>query len=198
VRHGSTPTTGKLLPGRAPGLHLSELGQAQAERVASAIGELKSPPVAIYASPLERARETAAPIARTLGLRVRTDKDLVELDVGAWTGISLKRAASRREWSTVQRWPGGFRFPDGESFSEMSTRTTDAVLRIVAAHPGSTVVAVSHADPIRAIVARFTGVPMDLFQRITVSTCSISALAFHRDGPRLLCLNVSADGLVRQ
>ena len=189
VRHGTTPTTGKLLPGRAPGLHLADEGRAQAERVAERIGALKKRPVAVYASPLERTRETAAPIAQVLGLRVRTERGLIECDVGDWTGASLKDLSKRPEWTAVQRWPGGFRFPGGESFAELSTRATAAVLRLVAAHPGETIVAVSHADPIKAVVANAAGSPLDLVQRIGVSPCSVSAIAYGETGPYVLCTN---------
>jgi probable phosphomutase (TIGR03848 family) len=196
VRHGTTPTTGKVLPGRTPGLHLSGAGREQAERVAARIAGMKKPPVAVYASPLERARETAAPIARALGLRVRTAHGLVEVDIGSWVGISLKRAVRLREWARVQAWPGGFRFPGGESFAELTARVTDAVLEIARAHSGETVVAVSHADPIRAVVASAAGIPLDLLQRLTISTCSVSAITYHGGGPRILCVNVSCDALV--
>lgn len=196
VRHGATPTTGKVLPGRAPGLHLSATGRAQADRVAVRIAELSHPPTAVYASPLERARETAAPIARALGLRVRTERGLLEVDIGDWTGTSLRQAMRRREWPTVQRLPSAFRFPGGESFAEMTARATDAVLRLAAAHRGQTIVAVSHADPIRAVVATAAGTPLDLFQRVTISPCSVSAIALGPDGPRILCVNAGAEGLV--
>jgi len=189
VRHGTTPTTGKRLPGRAAGLHLSEKGQGQAALAAERIAALPKAPTAVYASPLERARETAAPIARVLGLRVRTVPGLVEVDVGDWTEKPLSRLYRAREWPTVQRWPGGFRFPGGESFAEMSVRSMDAVLGLVAEHPGETIVAVSHADPIKAIVAAAAGVPIDLMQRLVVSPCSISALLFTAGGPVVLCVN---------
>jgi probable phosphoglycerate mutase len=189
VRHGKTPTTGKVLPGRAPGLHLSDEGRAQAEGVAARLAELKTRPAALYTSPLERARETAAPTARTLGLRAKTDRGLLECDVGSWTGADHGRVAKLPEWAAVQRWPSGFRFPGGESFAEMWTRANDAVLRLVAVHPGQTIVAVSHADPIKAMVASASGVSLDLFQRIVISPCSISALAFGPGGPHVLCVN---------
>ena len=189
VRHGTTPTTGKMLPGRAGGLHLSEKGQAQAAAAAERIATLTKAPSAVYASPLERTRETAAPIARVLGLRVRTVPGLVEVDVGDWTEKPLSRLYRAREWPTVQRWPGGFRFPGGESFAEMSVRAMDAVLGLVAEHPGETIVAVSHADPIKAIVAAAAGVPLDLMQRLVVSPCSISAILFTAGGPVVLCVN---------
>src|SRR5579875_3536829 len=104
VRHGRTPTTGAVLPGRARGLHLSEEGRRQAEAVAerlAAAGKVD----AVYASPLERTRETAAPIAKAFGLRVSPERGLLECDFGEWTGGSLKDLAKRPEWSQVQRWP---------------------------------------------------------------------------------------------
>ena len=189
VRHGVTPTTGKFLPGRAPGLHLADEGRAQAERVAERLVDLRRPPVAVYASPLERTRETAAPIARALGLRVRSDRGLIECDVGDWTGSALKDLAKRPEWQAVQQWPSGFRFPGGESFAELSTRATAAVLRLAAAHPGESIVAVSHADPIKAVVANAAGTPLDLIQRIGISPCSVSAIAYGSGGPYVLCTN---------
>ena len=192
VRHGKTPSTGTLLPGQAGGLHLADEGRAQAERAAERIAGLSRRPVAVYASPLERTRETAAPIARALGLRTRNEWGLVECDVGDWTGSKLQRLAKLPAWSTVQRWPGGFRFPGGESFAEVAQRSTEAVLRLVAAHPGQTVVAVSHADPIKAIVAAAAGVPLDLFQRLVVSPCSVTALLYGAGGPHVLCVNSTA------
>ena len=189
VRHGNTPTTGKLLPGRAAGLHLSDTGRAQAEAAATRVAALTMAPTAVYASPLERTRETAAPIARALGLRVRTAAGLVEADVGDWTEQRLARLYKTREWPTVQRWPVGFRFPGGESFAEMSVRTMDAVLGLVADHPGESIVAVSHADCIKAVVAAAAGVPLDLMQRLVVSPCSISAILFTAGGPVVLCVN---------
>ena len=202
VRHGRTPTTGQILPGRAAGLHLSDQGRAQAEAVAERIGQLAdgtgatagSAPVAVYASPLERTQETARPIARRLGLRVRSDKGLLECDFGSWTGAKLGDLAKKPEWATVQRTPSGFRFPSGESFLEMQTRITTAIARLVERHPGGTVVAVSHADPIKAAVAQAAGTPLDLFQRLTVAPCSVSAIAYTAHGPFVLTVN-STDSL---
>jgi probable phosphoglycerate mutase len=193
VRHGRTPTTGSVLPGRAPGLHLSEEGQSQAdavaERIAGLAGSGVARPVAVYASPLERTAETAKPIARQLGLRVRTDRGLLECDFGDWTGAKLSALAKRPEWSQVQRSPSGFRFPGGESFLEMQARITSAVARLTQLHPGETVVAVSHADPIKAAVAAAAGTPLDLFQRLSVSPCSVSALAYSGTDPHVLTVN---------
>ena len=192
MRHGRTPTTGKVLPGRAPGLHLSAEGVAQAEAAGERIAALGRPPVAVYASPLERTMETARPIARRLGLRVRTDRGLLECDVGAWTGMSLRVLRRRREWRAVQSFPAAFRFPDGESFAEMQARIIATVDRLARQHPGESFVAVSHADPIRAAVAATAGVPLDLFQRLVVSTCSVSAVVRGDTGANVLCVNVTA------
>ncbi|MGH7312622.1 MAG: histidine phosphatase family protein, partial [Candidatus Rokuibacteriota bacterium] len=85
VRHALTGVTGRRLPGRAPGLHLSDEGRRQAEQVARRLARLPRV-AAIYTSPLERARETAAPIARARDLGLRVERGLSELDVGAWTG----------------------------------------------------------------------------------------------------------------
>ena len=193
VRHGKTPTTGKVLPGRAPGLHLSEEGRNQAEAVAARIAALAeagaSRPVAVYASPLERTAETAKPIARQLGLRVRTERGLLECDFGTWTGASLKSLSKKPEWGQVQRNPSGFRFPGGESFLEMQARITSAIARLTALHRGETIVAVSHADPIKAAVATAAGTHLDLFQRLSVSPCSVSVLAYSGAGPNVLAVN---------
>lgn len=188
VRHGHTPTTGKVLPGRARGLHLDDTGRAQAAAVAERLATLASVD-AIYASPLERARETAAPIAAARGLKVQTDRGLLELDIGEWTGIELKTARRRSEWKAVQRYPSGFRFPGGESFVEMQSRMVATVDRLRTAHPGQTVIAVSHADPIKAAVGHALGAHLDLFQRFAVSPCSVSAVSYGDGGPMVLSVN---------
>jgi probable phosphomutase (TIGR03848 family) len=194
VRHGLTPTTGRVLPGRKPGLHLSDDGRKQAEAAAARIGKLKRV-TAIYASPLERARETAMPIARVRGLALRIERGLLELDVGRWTGERLDRVSKRPEWSTVQRHPSGFRFPDGESFMEMQTRMTDTLGRLVERHRGGVVVAVSHADPIKAALAHALGMHLDLFQRLTIAPGSIITSAYAGGPPMVLGVNALADGL---
>jgi len=192
VRHGLTPTTGVKLPGRAAGLHLSDEGGRQAEAAAARIARLPSV-AAVYASPLERARETALPIARARHLAVRVERGLSELDIGEWTGLSLKRAHRRPEWPTIQRHPSGFRFAGGESYPEMQTRMTSTLDGLVDRHRGETIVAVSHADPIKAAVAQALGTPLDLFQRIVIAPASITAVVYRQHGPSVLTVN-SVDG----
>ena len=189
VRHGQTPTTGSVLPGRARGLHLSDAGRDQAAAVAERIAPFGDRVAAVYASPLERTKETAAPIAAVLGLKVQNDRGLLEADFGEWTGSELKKLMKLPEWRAVQHRPSTFTFPGGESFAAMQLRIWDTLQRLGAAHPGRVVVAVSHADPIKAAVAQAMGCHLDLFQRIVVSPCSVTAVSSGGGGPMVLCVN---------
>lgn len=197
VRHGQTPTTGKVLPGRAKGLHLADEGHRQAQVAADRIAELgqKGRVDAVYSSPLERAKETAAPISKALGLRTKVDRGLFECDFGDWTGKELKKLSKLPEWQTVQRAPSTFRFPNGESFTEMQTRMVSALDRLRQQHPGGTIVCVSHADTIKAAVAHALGTHIDLFQRIVISPASVSALTWHAGGPIVLAVNSTGRSL---
>jgi probable phosphomutase (TIGR03848 family) len=192
IRHGQTPTTGKTLPGRAKGLHLADVGREQAENVAKRLGVLARID-AIYASPLERARETAMPLAKARKLPIKIDRGLLECEFGDWTGAELKDLMKKPEWATVQKYPSGFRFPNGESFSEMQTRIVSAVHRLADAHVGGVIACVSHADPIKAVVADAMGTHLDLFQRVSISTCSVSAISYGPHGPNVLCVNSIGD-----
>ena len=194
VRHGQTPTTGVELYGRTPGGHLSELGLSQAESVAERISEMNQRGIAaIYSSPLVRTRETATAISNALGIPIKQSRGLIELDVGDWTGRKLNQLRKLKAWSTVQKYPSGFRFPNGESFVEMQTRISQTVDGFVSDHPGATVVAVSHADPIRALIAHAMGTHLDLFQRIVVSPCSVTAILYTPNGPVVLAVNNTGD-----
>ena len=194
VRHGRTPTTGTKLPGRAPNLHLSDEGKSQAEMIAKEIKKssnsfLGTKVSAVYASPMERTQETAKPIAKTLNLRVRTLQGLNECDFGDWTGRRLRDLSKLKSWSIIQKQPSSFRFPNGESFTEMQNRILKTVDKILERHSGETVVCVSHADPIKAILASAVGTPLDLFQRILVGPCSASVVLYTKERPLVLTLN---------
>jgi probable phosphomutase (TIGR03848 family) len=188
VRHGQTPTTGKVLPGRAKGLHLADEGRRQADIAAARIAELQRVD-AVYSSPLERAKETAAPISAARGLRTRIDRGLFECDFGDWTGAELKKLMKLPEWQTVQKAPSTFRFPNGESFTEMQTRMVSTLDRLRGDHPGGTIVCVSHADTIKAAVAHALGTHIDLFQRIVISPASVTAITWGPGGPTVLAVN---------
>ncbi len=190
VRHGTTPTTGKILPGRAKGLHLSDQGIAEAQGAAQRVAAYEKI-AAIYASPMERTRETAAPIAKAAGVKVSLERGLLECDFGEWTGRELKTLYKEPTWGQVQRTPSTFRFPGGESFAEMQARLSTTVQRIVAAHPGEVVVCVSHADPIKVVVCDAMGAHLDQFQRFQVSPCSATVISYAAGGSNVACLNVT-------
>lgn len=192
VRHGTTPTTGKVLPGRAKGLHLSERGLLEADLAGRRLADIGSV-TAIYASPLERARETASTIARHVGHSVRIDRGLLECDFGDWTGEALIKLAKLPEWQSVQRHPSGFRFPGGESFVEMQARIAGTIERLCAKHPGEVIVLVSHADPIKVAVTDALGVPLDLMQRTVISPCSITVVVYSGGAPTVLAVNSTGE-----
>lgn len=136
--------------------------------------------------------ETAKPIASRLGLRVKTERGLLECDFGSWTGAPLSRLRRRSEWRTVLHLPSAFTFPGGESFTRMQARVTEAIDRLSERHRGQSFVAVSHADTIKAAIAATAGVPLDLFQRLEVSPCSVTVLVRGEVGYRVLCMNSTA------
>jgi probable phosphoglycerate mutase len=194
VRHGQTPTTGMVLPGQAPGLHLSDRGRDQAERVAERLAGL--PLAGLYSSPLERACETAAPTAARSGLNLHEDGGLIECDFGDWTGAALAELAALPQWQTVQHNPSAFRFPNGESFVQMQARMVGTLEVLCAAHPRGVVVCFSHADPIKAALAHALGTHLDLFQRIVISPGSVSAISFVEGAaPAVLLVNSTAEPL---
>lgn len=196
VRHGRTPTTGQVLPGRAKGLHLGDEGRAQAQRAADRISAIGSGKIAaVYSSPMERAKETAAPIAKAVGVRVKQKKGLIEADFGDWTGRKLSELNKLKEWEQVQKYPSGFRFPGGESFTEMQSRMTGTIQELVTKHPGETIVCASHADTIKAAVADAMGTHLDLFQRIVIGPCSVTAITYTAGGPIVLAVNSMGDDL---
>ena len=175
IRHGETPTTGKVLPGRAAGLELSDKGREQAEARAAAIAGTHKV-AAVYSSPMERAQQTAAPIGAAVGREVRIHEGLNECDFGRWTGRRLKSLYKLSAWQAVQRSPSNFRFPEGESFLEMQSRVVAALNELASRHRGKTIVAVSHADTIKAAVAHALGMHLDMFQRLLISPASQTAI----------------------
>ena len=187
VRHAVTAETGSKLSGRAPGIDLSEVGQGQAERAGERLAPM--PVAAVYASPIERTTQTADLIAKHHGLPVQPLAGVIEADYGDWTGEKLSDLVKLDLWKTVQAAPSRVRFPGGEAMVAMQARIVEAIEALVADHPGDTVVVVSHADPIKAAVAHFTGVPLDLFQRIAVAPASVTVLDIGSFGATLLKSN---------
>lgn len=187
VRHAVTAETGPKLSGRTPGIDLSTTGREQATSTAARLADL--PIRAVYASPIERTRQTAEHIAAHHDLAVRSLAGVLEADYGEWTGGTIADLAKTELWRTVQRSPSRARFPAGESIAEMQTRTVAAIEEVVAAHAGEMVVVVSHADPIKSVIAHFTGVHLDLFQRIAVSPASVTVFVLGAEGVMLVKCN---------
>jgi probable phosphoglycerate mutase len=187
IRHGHTDWADKKLAGWLPDVHLSELGKKQAEELPQRLAALNI--AAIYSSPLERTFETAQPLAKARGLRIQRVADLGEVKFGDWQGQTLKVLSGKKEWKTVQVAPSTFQFPNGESFRETQSRAVGAIEKIIAGHSKETVVAFSHGDVIKLIVAYYSGIALDNFQRIAISPASISVLELGPFGARLARLN---------
>jgi probable phosphoglycerate mutase len=188
IRHGENDYTKKgKLAGWTPGVHLNETGQAQARALAERLA--KAPLAAIYSSPLERTLETAAPLAQMKKLRVRLRPGLGEVRYGEWTGKSLKVLVRTKLWQTVQRHPATMTFPGGETFRSVQARAVNEIERIAGDHPKDAVAVVSHGDVIKLILAHYLGMPIDLFQRLMITTASISALRLFRGAPVVLRIN---------
>lgn len=188
IRHGENEyVSTHRLAGRMPGVHLNEKGRTQA---ADLVKMLDVQPIdAVYSSPLVRCRETAAPLAAARALALQELDGVLEVDYGQWQGQDLRELSKLPEWQQVQHYPSSFRFPAGETLREVQARSIATIERICDDHPDQVVAVFSHGDVIRTTLAHFLGVPLDLFQRIAISTGSVSVLAFHERRPMVLGMN---------
>lgn len=187
VRHGTTSATGSRLGGRTPAT-LDEAGRQQARATGERIADLR--PRALYASPLTRTHQTAEVIGEVIGREVVTADGLVEVEYGKWTDRPLKPLTRTKLWPVIQARPSLVRFPEGESIRRAQLRAVDAIEEIVDCHKRQTVVAVSHADVIKAVVAFYVGMPLDSFQRLVVSPASVTVLQLGpNERPALLRFN---------
>ena len=187
VRHAVHDLVSRVLTGRSPGMGLSEAGHRQAERIAERLAEEKIG--ALYASPQERARQTAEPIAHRLGLEVRSAEAMDEVDFGAWAGQSFEALESDPNWALWNRTRSLARPPGGESMVEVQARAVRWLRRLPATRPGGGVAVVSHGDVIRAALAYFLGMPLDHMTRLEVSPGSLSLLAMGEAEARVLQVN---------
>jgi len=187
IRHGQNDWVGDRLAGWTPGVHLNDEGRAQAAGLVEKLAEV--PLAAVYSSPLERTIETAQPLADAHQLPVQVREGLGEAQYGEWTGKSLKKLQKDKLWPVIQVYPSGARFPGGESMREIQARIVAELDTIRDAHPGQTVAAISHSDPIKMAVAHYLGLPLDLFQRLVIEPASVTAFSFTRFGPRLTFMN---------
>jgi probable phosphomutase (TIGR03848 family) len=189
IRHGENDFTKKhKLAGYTPNVHLNERGQSQAQALADALKEV--PIKAIYSSPLERAVETATPIAAARELEIQNEAGLLETNVGKWQGRSLAALRLQKHWKVVQNAPSRAQFPEGETFYECQTRIVAALDSISRKYkPQDIVACVFHADPIKLAIAHYIGLPLDHFQRLSCDTGSLTALYVNESGANLIKLN---------
>lgn len=212
VRHGENDymKLGRLAC-RLPGIHLNDAGRLQAQATAEMIAHFISQAAAqltdqekahkqadvpvrvvVYSSPMERAMETAAPIAQTLDLEVIVRDGLIETNCADWAGKTVKSLQRRKDWKVILNTPSQFRFPGGESFKECQQRMVDEIESLRTHHgPRDLVICVSHADPIKLAVAYYLGLPLDHFQRLSVGPASITVLHLAKSGGQLQALNVN-------
>jgi probable phosphoglycerate mutase len=182
-----TELTDKQLVGRSPGVHLSKTGQEQA---AGIVERLHGVPLAgIYSSPLDRALETAAPLAADRGLAVHQDAGLSEVDYGEWSGKEFKLLRKTDLWKRVQTRPADARFPQGEAVREAQSRIVGSLESIANSHPEDCVALFSHSDMIKFAVAHLVGIHLDLFQRLVVSPVSVTAIVLGGPAPALIHFN---------
>ena len=188
IRHGENDWVGTdRLAGRSPDVHLNDKGQEQAQELAQFLQQ--QPIAAIYSSPLDRCMETAQPLASLLNLPVTVEPGVIEVDYGEWQAGHLKELAKLPEWRMVQHYPSTFRFPRGETLREVQSRALSAIDRIRDAHPNQEVAIFSHGDVIRTTMAHYLGTPLDLFQRVIISTASVSTVVFSTGVPAVLGVN---------
>jgi broad specificity phosphatase PhoE len=187
VRHGEHRLQGRLAAGRTPGIGLSPKGRDEAAAVAERLaGENID---VIYASPLDRTRETAEIIGGRLGLPVLLREDVIELDFGEWTGLTFDQVRADTRFELWRSCRSIAAIPGGESWRQVQDRTVNALFELRLVHPQGTVVVVSHGDVIRAALLFVLGMPLDLHGRIEIGTASISTVRIDDSGIRVPAVN---------
>jgi broad specificity phosphatase PhoE len=187
VRHALCDPVGKMIAGRAPDVHLNSEGSAQALRLADRLAEL--PIDRIFASPLERALETAAPLAHRLRMPCVTSLEFNEIDFGEWTGKSLEVLDEDPVWRQFNAMRSLVRIPGGESMVEVQRRVVNELERLARTHPNDHLVIVTHGDVIKAALTWYSGIPLDFIHRLEVSPASISVLRLGTNGPEISLIN---------
>ena len=186
LRHGEPSVFGRI-NGRLPGVGLSAKGRAEIAAVAGRLAEEKID--AIYASPLQRTRETAEILADRLALPVQYREDVIEIDYGEWTGLTFDKIRQDERW---QMWASSRSIaavPGGESWRRVQERVVGALFDLRQAHPEGSVVVVSHGDVIRAALLFALGMPLDFYSRIEIAFASLSTIRLDGSGTRVAGLN---------
>jgi probable phosphoglycerate mutase len=187
IRHGATDAIGRSFTGRLPGVHLNGEGGRQATVLARYFAQIKLD--VIFSSPSERARETANPIAASHSLTVCSNAAFAEIDVGKWSGESFEKLAADSAFQLFNSARSLSRPPSGEMMLEVQTRAVSELLRIAERHAGNVIAMVSHADVIRAVLAYFLGMPIDLSQRLEIALASISLVRLSPSHVQIIYVN---------
>ncbi len=187
VRHAAHDRLNRILCGRMPGVSLGTDGRAQAAALAERLA--RESLAAVYASPLERACETAEPLARHREIDVQVVDALNEIDIGAWTGRAFDDLRDDPHWTRWNTARSVTRPPVGETMLEAQTRVVGGIERLCAAHPEQGIALVSHADVIKAALAYYLGLPLDAILRFEISPASISKLVLGDWGAKVISMN---------
>ncbi|KAA9332800.1 histidine phosphatase family protein [Adhaeribacter soli] len=187
IRHATTDSVGKRLSGRKEGVHLNEAGLEQAQQLAQRLNHL--PVSAIYSSPLERALETAEPVAQALNLQTCINRDFLEIDFGNWTNLTFEELQGQQEFQRFNAFRSCTRIPGGELMTEAQLRIVQGLEKLCRRHSGETLAVVSHADLIKSALAYYAGIHLDLFHRLEISPASVSVLEIYSDTARILLVN---------
>ena len=192
LRHGEHNVQGKICAGRMPGVVLSERGRAEVE---GAVKRLAGAGIAaIYASPMERTRETADIVGRHLSRPVTILDDLAELDFGEWTGKTFDEVRKDPRWPAWASHRSLSCIPGGETMREVQRRVVEAIMEMREQHPDDAVAVVSHGDVIRAALVFALGMPLDFYGRIEVATASLSTMRIDANGIRVIAINERLPG----
>jgi probable phosphomutase (TIGR03848 family) len=187
IRHATNHTVGKRFAGRTTGIHLNEEGLAQAQKLADRLAAITIN--AIYSSPLERALETAQPIAVSHKLETAVLEDFLEIDTGEWTNCTFEEIANDPKFKLFNSFRSCTRIPGGESMLEAQSRMMNGLEKLRMEHQQETIAVVGHADLIKAAVAYYAGIHLDMFQRIEISPASVSIIDIYDETARILLLN---------
>ena len=174
IRHGEKETPDELMVGRMPGVHLSRRGRMQARKLAD---QLRREKISfIFSSPLERAVETAGPLARAKKLEIRRSAAFQEIDMGDWTGKTKTQLERISNWKHFRRFPGGTAIPKGETLAEAQARVVSEMIRLHARNPNDGIVITTHEDPIRLAVCYFIGAPVNVYEHFKIRLGSVTLL----------------------
>ena len=187
LRHGEHGLLGKVLAGRMPGVGMTERGRAEIASQAERLAREKI--AAIYASPLQRTRESAEIVSARLGLPIEFRDDLLELDFGEWTGATFDAIRADPRWQAWSTQRSLAAIPGGESMRAVQQRIVAAMIELNERHLHETIVLVSHGDVIRCVLLFALGMPLDFYNRIEIGQGSISTISIGASGMRVLALS---------